>query len=99
MRSSSELNRHLGVHHFPHSKSDVNFLMNGHGIKDSGRSNGEANGHLLLQEWDGPDGFTLIPLSDRQGEETGRPTQSVVRGNSGPVKHNLSLHSRTVFHV
>ncbi|BFZ16857.1 hypothetical protein BsWGS_19896 [Bradybaena similaris] len=67
VRSSSELNSHLahqGVHHFPHSKSDADFLQNGHAARNQG-SNGDVNGHLLLQDWEGPDGFTLIPLSDK----------------------------------
>ncbi|CAG5118628.1 unnamed protein product [Candidula unifasciata] len=99
VRSSSELNsHHLGTHHLPHSKSDADFLPNGHITRNTG-SNGDANGHLLLRDWEGPDGFTLIPLSDRRSEDANRPTPSLVRGGNVTDKNNLTLHSRSVFHV
>lgn len=92
-RSTSELKSLApGTSHFTHSKSDGNFL-NGH-------AEGATNGHLLLQEWEATDGFTLIPLSDYKGTESVNIAPSVVRSSVKSVNNdNSSLHSRTVFHV
>lgn len=100
-RSTSELNqisRHLGVNSLSHSKSDINFV-NGH-VAGSRPSNGASNGHLLLQEWEASDSFTLIPLADRQGLDVVKVAPSLVRGSG--VKQGAdttTVHSRAVFHV